>query len=397
PHEHVPFPILVAGTKGKGSTAAMLSSVLREAGHRVGLFTSPHLRTVLERFQVDGEPMREHEFAGLIEELWPLVEARHTTGYRTVFEILTAMALLHFIRQSVDVSIFEVGVGGRLDSTNVVEPRLSLITSISLDHTDLLGSTVDAIAQEKAGIIRGGRLAFSSPQNPTARAVIEQVSSALGAELSLVGRDVDYQLQSQNLRGQRFRVVDWRGTRHEFQLPLLGRFQLENACLAFSALDAVRRNGLAISEDALRRGFARVEWPGRLQLISERPYLVLDGAHNPASARALAECINELIPSRRRILVMGIMNNKDVEGVLDELAPHMTTLIATRADTPRALDPDELAALGRMRMAEVEVAEDAASALKRARELAGEEDLILVTGSLYLVGNVLELLEREGR
>jgi dihydrofolate synthase/folylpolyglutamate synthase len=397
PHEKVPFPILVAGTKGKGSTAAILASVFREAGYRTGLFTSPHLRTVLERFRVDGEPMREEEFTGFIEELWPLVEARRTAGYRTVFEVLTAIAFLHFIRSGVDVSIFEVGVGGRLDATNVVEPQLSLITSISLDHTDLLGATLDSIAREKAGIMRSGRLVVSSPQDPAARAMIETISAQIGAPLELVGRDIEYRLEEQSLEGQRFGVIDQQGRRHELSLPLLGRFQLENACLAFSALDAVRRNGLPIDDDALRRGFARVRWPGRFHLVSQRPYLVLDGAHNPASVRALCRAVEELVPSERRILIMGIMNNKDVEGVLDEFAPCITTLIATRAQTPRALDPSELAALARMRISDVETAGNARAALARARELAGEEDLILVAGSLYLAGNMLEILEKEGK
>jgi dihydrofolate synthase/folylpolyglutamate synthase len=393
PHEKVPFPILIAGTKGKGSTAAMLASAIQQGGQTVGVFTSPHLRSVLERFQVDGEPMGEEEFAGYIEELWPLVEGKRTRGYRTVFEVLTAIAFLHFARRSVDVSILEVGVGGRLDSTNVVDPEISVITSIGLDHTDLLGRTVEAIAQEKAGIIRRGRPVFSSPQLPPAREVIETVSSELGAELSLVGRDVDYRLHSQNLAGQRFEVTDRHGAHHEFHLPLLGRFQLENACLAFSVLDRVSLNGVSAGEEVLRRGFGSVLWPGRFQLVSQHPPIVLDGAHNPSSARALARSVEELLPGRRRILVMGIMGNKDVEGVLDELTPHFTRLIATQASTPRALEPTELAALARMRMADVEVAPDAPSAMKHALDIAGSDDPILVAGSFYLVGEVLEFLE----
>lgn len=391
PHRKLKRSVLVAGTKGKGSTAAMISSALQAAGLQVGLFTSPHLVTVRERIRVNGQMIPEEDFAALIAELKPHIEDELHCYYRTVFEILTTMAFLYFYRQGVDFAILEAGLGGRLDSTNVVHPLLSVITPISYDHTEVLGDTLTEIATEKAGIIREGGIVVSSPQPEEAKVVIERTCVEKKARLILVGRDLTYEVIQSDLRGNTFRVKGSFGEEEVF-IPLLGRQQVENAATVWAALEALQAGGLGLEREAIKEGLARVHFPGRLEVVRRSPWLVLDGAHNEDSARKLAAAIRELFHYGKLILLLGILEGKDIPGIVSCLAPMADAIIVAQPDTPRAADPGIIVREVQRWDKPYQVAKDTGLALERAQAMAGPEDLILVTGSLYLVGEVIRAI-----
>jgi dihydrofolate synthase/folylpolyglutamate synthase len=398
------YPIVhVAGTKGKGSVAAMITSALRAGGYRTGFYTSPHLLDFCERAQVNGEYIPRAAVAEIVDDLRPLVAQQPGL---TTFELTTALAFQHFAREAVDVAVVEVGLGGRLDATNVVTPRVAVITSLSYDHTYLLGNTLAEIAAEKGGIIKPGIPVVVAPQKPEALAVLERLADERGAPLTRVGRDWLYRLVSHDLDSQVFEIwsaaeqlqlsalraqghaVVWRPTRLE--LPLLGQHQAENGAVAYAALMAVREAGLPVTPSAIAEGLRSVHWPGRFEIMSRRPFLVLDGAHNRDSAQKLATALVDYFPGHRVTLVFGASSDKDVHGMLTELLQPrtgITRVIFTQAVHPRAQDPEELAdEVRRMGNSEtVEVVMGVAQAVERALTSSRPDDVILACGSLFVV------------
>ncbi len=385
----------IAGTKGKGSTSAMIASVLTASGYRTGLYTSPHLHTMRERIQIDGWPVGEADFVALLKRLRPEIEATNhqgTTGELTTFEILTALAFARFQESGVDYQVLETGLGGRLDATNVVVPAVCAITSISLDHTEVLGDTLAKIATEKAGIIKPGCTVVCSPQSREAEEVIAKVCRRKGARLILAGRDVTWQEAESSPSGQSFRL---KGLRQEYHLfiPLLGEFQLENATVAVACLEVLADSGAEITPAAIATGLAGVHWPGRLQVLRERPWFIVDGAHNAHSARKLKEALGQYFDYDRAVLIVGTSRDKDMAGIVAELASLAGEVIVTRSSNPRATSTDVLAAEFSKWGPRPEMADSVSAAVDLALAKAKPGDLICATGSLFVVAEVTAYLE----
>ncbi len=375
----------VAGTKGKGSTTAMIEAVLRAAGYRTGMYTSPHLHTFRERIRLGTEPISEVELAALMERLQPVLARRPEV---TVFEIITALAMLYFAERRVDWGVFEVGMGGRLDATNVLLPEVAAITSISLDHVQVLGNTLAAIAGEKAGIIKAGVPVVSAPQKPEALAVIAEAATARGAPLTLAGRDWLWHIRGEDPTGQR---LDLYRPGHEaapeyadLALPLLGAHQAENAAVAVAAIEALRDRGVAIPAEAVREGLATVRWPGRLEILSSSPLVVVDGAHNPYSIGRLLEAL-DLFGPRRVLLIFGAGQGHNPGELLTLAAQRAGQVWAVQAHHPKAAPAAELAAVAEAAGCPAAVAATVGQALRAAVALAGPGDLVLATGSLFVV------------
>jgi dihydrofolate synthase/folylpolyglutamate synthase len=387
--------IHVAGTKGKGSTCAMISSILTNAGYKTGLYTSPHLHSFTERIQVDGDPINEAEFAKLVEVLQPEVEAVNqfgAFGQLTTFELLTALAFLCFRKEEVDFQVLETGLGGRLDATNVVgKPKVSVITSISFDHMEVLGNTLTQIATEKAGIIKPGSIVICSPQFPEAMRVIERVCSELGVKLVKVGNEVSWHSQAFSGEGQSFQLNGIIG-KYDLSLPLLGEHQLENATTAVAAVETLADLGVNISTESIVTGLARVHWPGRLQILKRKPWFIVDGAHNVYSAKRLVEALKRYFNFDRMVLILGVSSDKDVRGIVAELASHANTVIVTRSHHPRSVEPTELATEFWNWGIKPEITEDVTSAIELALARATPRDLICATGSIFIVAEVIECM-----
>jgi len=381
----------VAGSKGKGSTASLVASVLREAGYRTGLFTSPHLLDFRERIRVDGEMIGQEEMARHVERMQPHVDAVHQDaayGRLTTFELITALGFMFFAEQSADFQVMEAGLGGRLDATNVVSPLCCAITAISLDHTAILGDTVEKIATEKAGIIKEGRPVVSSPQVEEALAVIERTCQQRQAPLTIVGRDVRFGKGRPEDGGQAF-SVETRRQRYDLWIPLLGAHQVENASTAIGVLEALCDSGVNIGGDAIKQGFRRVVWPGRLQVLKRRPLLVVDGAHNGESTRRLVQALQDNFAFGRLTVVLGTSSDKDIEGIFRALLPAIDCLIVTRSQHPRAAAAEYLAARWAKLGKEAIVTANVGDAIALAIAGAGDNDLICVTGSLFVVADAL--------
>jgi len=382
----------IAGSKGKGSVAAMMASALTASGYTTGLTTSPHLHTFNERIRVDGELISEAELARLVERLKPEVEAvnrKATYGRLTTFELTTALGFAHFRLKGVDFQVIEVGLGGRLDATNVVQPEVCIITSISFDHTEVLGNTLAEIAAEQAGIIKPNSIVVASPHVDEVNRIIEQTCLTCQAELVRVGSDVTWQELGFDSSRQSLRVEGRLGS-YELSIPLLGQHQLENAATAVAALEVLAERGFRISGDNITKGLAQVSWPGRLQVLSRRPLLVVDGAHNPDSARKLRQSLERYFDFDRAILIIGASSDKDIAGIVSELVPLFDKVIVTRSIHPRAMATAPIAAEFSQHGVEAQETDDISAALPLALTLAGGKDLICVTGSLFVVAGAIE-------
>ena len=391
----------IAGTKGKGSTAAMVASVLMASGYRTGLYTSPHLIDIRERMRVDGRLISRAELVKLVERLKPKIEAvnaRASYGRLTTFEVLTALGFMYFSDKQVDFQVVEVGLGGRLDATNVVRPEVCAITTLGLDHTDVLGDTLAKIASEKAGIIKPAVPVVSARLEPEALEVIEMYCHRNDARLIRVGLDITCSSRGEEGGVQSLEIKGRLGS-YEVALPLRGRFQQENAAVAVGVLEVLAERGYKIEPENIVEGLQMVRWPGRFQVIRARPAVIVDGAHNPQAARELRLAIEDFLAGRksgRRVLVIGMSSDKDCKTVASELAPLFDTVITTRSRHPRALATDVLALEFAHRGCEVETADSVAEAMSRAVESAKNNGFICATGSLFIVGEALEWAHKLG-
>ncbi len=381
----------IAGTKGKGSTAAMLESILRCAGYCTGLFTSPHLHSFRERIRVSGRLIPEQDVARLACKLRPLVsnlQQQHMgLAPVTTFDFLVVMALIYFQQKRVDLGVMEAGLGGRLDATNVITPLVSVITSISYDHTRILGSSLTAIAREKAGIIKPGVPTVIAPQKDEALAVLERACREKGSPMVLVGRDYRWQETPNGLR-----IEGPGGEYNGLCLGLAGPFQGVNATTAVAVLEALGEEGFRVDESALRDGLARVIWPGRLEVLRSRPLIVADGAHNADSAEKLAAALRSQFTFDRLHLVLGISADKDITGIVSALAPLASSITFVRSQHPRAASFEQMEAGLVGFTGTVSRAAKVAEAIAETRRIAGAHDLICVTGSLFVVAEAREAL-----
>jgi len=435
PERHFPS-VLIAGTNGKGSTAATLSSILRASGLKTGLYTSPHLMRINERIRVNGMEISDDDFAGLHGEVdrcaEQLVERGDLPWHPSFFEMMTSIAFEHFAREKVEIAVLEVGMGGRLDATNVVEPLLSVITDISLDHQKFLGNTVTEIAREKVGIIRPGRVVVTLPQQPEANDVIGNAIIELGARgvsavpyVPPVSPASDHYIVPETGTVQSTRTgaplnapveaksaqpAEPTGAGCVYRYPLqvmekqilvettlVGRHQLRNVALAISAAEELSKQGFpAITAKTIELGIRQTRWPGRFQVIAGHagwPEIVLDVAHNPAGAWALRAALSERYEDRTLIFIFGAMRDKAISEMAEILFPLADRVIATQPENPRSASPEEIQQAARRTGIELDTASDAASALKRARAIAPPGAIIVITGSIYLVGEAMRLLE----
>jgi dihydrofolate synthase/folylpolyglutamate synthase len=384
--------IHIAGTKGKGSVAAMIAQVLSDSGYKTGLYTSPHFHTLRERISVDGSLISEAEFAAAMAEVKPFIESmKQDTSFRqlTYFEALTALAFACFQKKRVDLQVLEVGLGGRLDATNVARPLVCIITPISLDHTQILGNSLEEIAREKAGIIKSGCWVVISPQPEEAASVISDICRERKAKVVQVGKDVTWHKISGDLHHQSV-VIEGRTGKYQVSISLLGDFQLENAAAAVAALEILASEGFAISTADIAQGLARVKWPGRFQILQQHPMVLVDSAHNVASMKRLVNNIKAYFPHKRIFLVFGTSCDKDIPGIINELVPLSPQVIVTQASHSRAAPISTLAAEFTKRGIEPEIKETVTQAISRALSLAEKTDIICVTGSLFVVAEALD-------
>jgi dihydrofolate synthase / folylpolyglutamate synthase len=368
---------------------ALCASALQAAGYKVGLYTSPHLQDYAERIQLNGQPIPHADLVELVAEIRPALDQRKEL---TTFEITTVLAFLYFAQQGATAVVAEVGLGGRLDATNIVHPLVSVISSISYDHTQVLGNTLEEIAAEKAGIIKPGVPVVISPQKEAARLVFERLASDFGAPLLEVGRDYQFSTLSASLAGQSLAVWRMKGEKAgkpvRLSIPLLGAHQLENAATAFAALEVARERGLDLKKSDIQHGFASVVWPGRFEVLRKHPPLVVDSAHNPDSAIRLRQTLETYYPGWQVVLIFGASEDKDISGILAELKPVIRRVIFTRSYHPRAIEPDKLVELVTGYGIPVQVIPAIEDALSEALRQAGEEYLVLAAGSLFVAAGV---------
>ncbi len=381
----------VTGTNGKGSVCAYAASVLQAAGYRVGLYTSPHLVRFNERIRVNHEPIADDDVLRLWAGMQPAIHAMtapRAIDHPTFFEVTTAMAFEYFRERGIDVAVVEVGMGGRMDATNIVDGLVSVVTRVDLEHTEHLGKSVTRIAREKSGIIKTSSRAVTVEQE--ALPVIAARCREVHAPLTVIGRDVHAERLAQDLHGQTIRIRGPFGT-IEFHTPLLGSFQVENAAVAVTALTELRAAGFAIPDAVIRDGIAATQWPARIQVVRENPIVMVDGAHNRPAADALADSFAELFPGRKAFLVTGILNDKDLAGMAAALGPLSRWVYACRPKSPRAFDVEDVANAFR-RYAVVETIPSIGSAIDAAVAAARSDDIILITGSIYTAGEALDHL-----
>jgi len=384
--------IHIAGTKGKGSVSAMIAQVLSSSGYKTGLYTSPHFHTLRERISIDGSLISEAEFAAAMAEIKPFIESmRKDTAFRqlTYFEALTALAFAYFRKKQVDFQVLEVGLGGRLDATNVARPIICIITPISLDHTQILGNSLEEIAREKAGIIKPGCWVVLSPQPEEAASVISDICREKKAKVVQAGKDITWHKIGGDLSPQSL-VIEGRRNNYQVSIPLSGDFQLENAASAVAALEVLGSAGFGISTADIARGLAQVKWPGRFHILQEYPTVLVDGAHNVASIKRLVDNIKGYFAHKRIFLVFGTSCDKDIPGIINKLVPLSPQVIVTRTAHSRAAPLSTLVAEFSKQGIELETTETVTEAISRALSLADRTDLICVTGSLFVVAEALD-------
>lgn len=377
--------IHVGGTNGKGSTAAILSSILTRHGFRVGLYTSPHLVRFTERFRINEEEVSMGAVLSVFERIRPAIDEGEPP---TFFEVVTTMGLAYFAQEEVDWAVIEVGMGGRLDATNVIRPHASVITNVSYDHQEYLGSTLAAIAREKAGIVKDGIPVVTGARQPLVQGILKATCFRHSAPLYCLGSDFrvrrnpDGSFQYQGIRRR------W----PSLQVGLKGSHQCQNTALALACLEVLEQeHALVLNETSVQEGLSRVHWPARLEILNEKPLIILDGAHNPQGAETLRDALKTCFKYRKLHLVLGIMADKDIKGILRRLLPLAETAIFTQPRYSRAAEPEELKRLARPYVRKHYVISDPAAAIEQAKRLADPEDAICIAGSLYFAGEVKEM------
>jgi len=387
----------IAGTKGKGSTATMLAHMLMGCEFKVGLYTSPHLVDLRERITVNEEMISEAQFVRLLNRLVPAVRQLSTKSKPTFFEIITAIAFMHFAHQRVDIAVVETGLGGRLDSTNLIKPEVCGLTTIGLDHTHQLGNNVKKIAAEKAGIMKPGVPVISVPQDPEVKAVLTKSARSAKAPIKFTGEDIDfsYRFESSRAAGPHTRIcLNTPSSRYEhLAVPLPGEHQAVNCGLALAIIDALKGRGFEIDDALALEGLNKTRLPGRMELICEDPRVLIDGAHNPTSVEALMKTIGQHVTYDSMVVVFGCAADKDIDGMLDQIALGADKVIFTKNGAIRSADPEDLALrfeerTGRM----AQWASDLPDALRTATSVVTRGDLICVTGSFYLAGEAKKLI-----
>ncbi len=380
----------IAGTKGKGSTAAMLTAMLQGSGFRVGMYTSPHLVELRERIQVNGRMISEAELRVLLGKVFTAAKKLGNGRSPTFFEIMTAVAFAHFVEKDVDVAVIESGLGGRLDSTNVLRPKVCGITSISHDHCQQLGDTLGSIASEKAGIFKRGVPAVSVPQAAEAEQALRKVASAAGTSVAFTGKDINFSLRFESTKGDgpqtRVCVTTPLSRFEHLRVPLAGEHQAVNCGLALALLDKLKELGYDIDDERAIRGLSRTVLPGRMELLHSDPRVIVDGAHNPGSIEALILAIGQNISYDSMVVIFGCCVDKDITSMLHRVSQGADKVIFTRSSSPRSADPEELAKMYSSLGGMCQAADSFGEALRQAYAAVSRGDLICVTGSFYLVG-----------
>lgn len=388
--------IHVAGTNGKGSTCAFINGILKEAGYKVGLYTSPSIEGFTGRIKINNENISEYKFADLANKVKNKIEIMVAKGmsHPTEFEIVTAMALLYFYEQAVDFVVLEVGLGGRLDATNIVDnPLLSIITPIGYDHTEYLGDTLGKIAFEKAGIIKENNLVLSSRQEKEAMEVIEEVSKNKKSEIVKIDLST-LDIHESELYGQKFSIEIVGENYKNVNIKLIGLHQIENACLALTAIELLRKyKKIKIDKDKVYDGLMKTTWPGRFEIISNSPITIIDGAHNVHAAVRLKETINRVIPNKSITLVIGMLGDKDINGVLENIIPLCKEIVVTEPNNSRALTVDELVQKIEKLNSNTHKSLNIEDAIKKAYAISKTDQVVLIAGSLYLIEKVRNILK----
>lgn len=384
--------IHIAGTNGKGSTAAFISSILKSANYKVGLYTSPHLVSFQERIRINEKYILQEEICHLLERMIPAVKkVESTEGYQhpTFFEVITAMAFIYFYENKVDFAVMEVGLGGRLDATNVSQPVVSVISHIDYDHMDRLGNTLSEIAREKGAIIKNNTPIISAQQYEEPDKVIETISRKKNAQLYKVGRDIKAIINNTDWKGNTFNYSGIKKDINNINIPLIGDYQVENASLAIGVAEVLAMKGCPIDNYHIINGLEETRWPGRFDIVNENPIIILDGGHNPNGVKQFILNLKKLLKSNKRIIaILGIFSDKNYRGIIENVVPYVDYVILTMANNPRAtplpilarevwqyIDPDKTA-----QMTTVD------SAIKYSLKISRENDIICLTGSLYTVG-----------
>ena len=385
---HLQYPsVHIAGTKGKGSVASMTESVIRSSNHVTGLFTSPHLHDLRERIRVNGKIISKKSFVDLLVDLQSAIES---TADITYYEIMTILAMEYFARQKVDIAILEVGLGGRLDATNIVTPTVCAITTISYDHMDLLGNTIMEIATEKAGIIKSGVPIVSGPQLDSALTILDEHASALKAPFIDTSKVWRWEHIDSDLSGQLFSI--WRIGQNQHKvnqrIPLLGQHQIENVTVVMSIIEQLCQQGWDIPQSALNTGLTRVEWPARCEIFQSTPPILIDSSHNQASASQLTKVLEDLFPHQQRVLIFGAMSDKDVKGMFDELLPNCSHTVLTSTGMPRSMTPNELENIAADYSCSTTIQNNTENALNAAIKLAGDDGMIVVAGSIAIAASI---------
>ncbi len=390
PHKKI-HTVHIGGTKGKGSTATMLAKMLEANGYNVGLYTSPHVVHLHERITINSEMISEKQMRDLLNRIYAPVEKLSKTDPPTFFEIMTALAFMHFVDMPVDIAIVETGLGGRLDSTNVIKPKVVGITSLSIDHPQLLGNTIDSIAEEKAGIFKRGVPAITVQQDPVAMQVLKSRAIAVEAPLSITGSDIDFSLRFETSRehGPHTRICLTTPTSkfEHLRVPLHGKHQAINCGLALAMLDKLKSFGYEIDNDKATKGLHSVSLSGRMEIIWHDPRIMIDAAHNAASIKALIHAIGQNVPYDSMVVIFGCNSDKDVRGMLEKLQYGADKVVFTRSNSAKAVSPEDLAEMyteicGKM----CQTAASLGPALQLAKSAVSKEDLICITGSFYLIG-----------
>ena len=381
------YSIHVAGTNGKGSVAAALSSILQQSGYRVGLYTSPHLVRFNERICINN---RQISNDAVVKSYQAVQKAHLGNRTPTFFELTTAMAFYEFARRRVDWAVIETGMGGRLDATNVIDPVISIITNVSMEHRAYLGNTLARIAREKAGIIKQATPVVTAIKQRQAKSVIQRIAGKKSAPLYMLGKN--FKVRRQPAGGFSYYGIE--NTWHDMHTALQGHYQVENAALAIAACELLNKNHTSISQQSIRDGLTKTSWPGRLEIVSEHPMIILDGAHNLMAARELAKFLGDNLAQRSITLVVGILDDKPYQSMLKSLLPVCSRVIVTRAKTGRALDPLRLFETAKKTLSDVRIVSDVAQAFTQAVAEADFNDVICIAGSLYVVGEAKAAIEK---